>query len=89
MNVLGHAGLRAGATIPLEKKILFSLWMLAKPESFLAGGDRFGLARSVAHNTFKEVVGTLKNLKDEYIIWPNDHGSAILVRNVVDYDVLL
>ncbi|KAI4454206.1 hypothetical protein MML48_10g00011629 [Holotrichia oblita] len=38
--------------ILVEKNLLFSLWILAKPESFLAAGDRFELAKSTAYNVF-------------------------------------
>jgi len=38
------------------KKLLFTTWVLAKQESFLATGDRFGLAKSNGHYIFKSVI---------------------------------
>ncbi|KAK9720227.1 hypothetical protein QE152_g22186 [Popillia japonica] len=74
-----NTGLLPPNNIPLEKKLLFSLWILAIPESFLAAGDRFGLAKSTAHNVFKEVVGVLVALIPQYIVWPDDHAEAVRV----------
>lgn len=59
-----------GMVIPIEKKILFTLWQLAKPESFLAAGDRFGLAKSSGHTTFLECVTAINNLRNQLIAWP-------------------
>ncbi|KAB0801858.1 hypothetical protein PPYR_04044 [Photinus pyralis] len=56
---------------------LFTLWVFAKPESFLAAGDRFGLARSTAHGIFKDVVAVFVELLNRYITWPNNHDTAI------------
>ncbi|KAI4462979.1 hypothetical protein MML48_4g00000652 [Holotrichia oblita] len=39
-------------TIPVEKRLLFTIWVLAKPESFLAVGDRFGFAKSKANGVY-------------------------------------
>ncbi|KAK9688473.1 DDE superfamily endonuclease [Popillia japonica] len=78
-NVIQNTGLLAASFIPLEKKILFSLWVLAKPESFLAAGDRFGLAKSTAHVVFKEIIGVLVALIPHYIVWPNDHAEIVRV----------
>lgn len=50
---------------------MFTIWMLAKPESFLAAGDRFGLANSSGHQIFKKVINALAMLMPEYIQWPN------------------
>ncbi|KAF2894582.1 hypothetical protein ILUMI_11592 [Ignelater luminosus] len=54
-----HFRMSRETIIPLEKKVMFAVWILAKPESFLAAGDRFGLARSTAHVIFREIVGLL------------------------------
>lgn len=43
-------------TIRLEKKLLFTIWMLSKPESFLAASDRFGLSKSTGHFVFYEMI---------------------------------
>lgn len=41
--------------VDLNKKVMFTIWMLAKPESFLSVGDRFGIAKSTGHGTFSEI----------------------------------
>lgn len=57
-------------SVELQKKVLFTLWTLAKPESFLAVGDRFGLAKSSGHAVFKQIVTVLADLLPMYIYWP-------------------
>ncbi|XP_031348431.1 putative nuclease HARBI1 [Photinus pyralis] len=76
-TVIGNNQRLQNSTIPMQKKILFTLWVLAKPESFLAAGDRFGLARSTAHGIFKDVVAVFVELLNRYITWPNNHDTAI------------
>ena len=56
--------------INLSKKVMFTVWMLAKPESFLSVGDRFGIAKSTGHQIFSEITEILANLMPEYITWP-------------------
>jgi len=36
----------------LHKTILFSIWLLAKQESFLLAGDRFDFSKSTEHGIF-------------------------------------
>lgn len=50
---------------------MFSVWILAKPESFLAAGDRFDLPKSTAHCVFKEIITIIAGLLPNYITWPN------------------
>uniref|UniRef100_A0A6P7H3V0 Nuclease HARBI1 n=1 Tax=Diabrotica virgifera virgifera TaxID=50390 RepID=A0A6P7H3V0_DIAVI len=69
------------ALIPLEKKLLFTVWMLAKPECFLAAGDRFGLSKGTGHFIFKEIVAILKHLRFQLILWPNNHENSMRVFN--------
>ncbi|XP_025267840.1 protein ALP1-like [Camponotus floridanus] len=58
--------------VPFQKKLLFSIWILAKQESFLAAGDRFNLAKSTGHHIFLETISQIAELRREFIIWPND-----------------
>jgi len=62
---------------PLRKKILFTIWILAKQESYLAAGDRFGLAKSTGHNIIKDIVNILIQLMPNYIVWPNRQSCRI------------
>ncbi|XP_067211740.1 putative nuclease HARBI1 isoform X2 [Linepithema humile] len=41
-----------------SKKLLFTLWILAKQESFLATSDRFGLPKSSGYQIFKSIFET-------------------------------
>lgn len=36
-------------SIPFETKLLFTIWMVSKQESFNSVGDRFNFAPSTAH----------------------------------------
>lgn len=66
--------------IPFEKKVLFSLWVLSKQESFLAVGDRFDMAKSTAHNVFCEVISLINNLRNDVIQWPNENEQLEISR---------
>lgn len=57
--------------VSASKKLLYTLWILAKQESFLATSDRFNLAKSSGHNIFKIVINVLSNLMPRYVKWPN------------------
>lgn len=56
--------------VDIPKKLLFTIWILAKPESFLAADDRFNLAKSTEHQIFKSVTTVLAQLMPQYIQWP-------------------
>lgn len=45
--------------------------MLSKPESFLAAGDQFNLAKSTSHQVFCNIINIITNLRHDYIVWPN------------------
>ncbi|XP_039277583.1 putative nuclease HARBI1 [Nilaparvata lugens] len=59
----------ANIKIPLEKKVLFTVWMLSKPETFLAAGDRYNFSQSTAHRTFYEIVDVIAAAVDDHIKW--------------------
>lgn len=48
-----------------------TVWILAKAESFLAVGDRFGMSASSAHYCFQNIIRTMASLVGTYIKWPN------------------
>lgn len=62
---------------PLRKKILFTIWLLSKQESYLAVGDRFGFAKSTGHSIITDMVNTLTQLMPNHIIWPDRQGCRI------------
>lgn len=57
--------------VSASKKLLFTVRVLAKQESFLATSDRFNLAKSSGYNIFKIVINVLSNLMPQYVKWPN------------------
>lgn len=57
--------------------------MLSKPESFLAGGDRFNLSKSSAHEIFYTIVDLLLRLMPQYIRWPENHANTSQVGNCI------
>lgn len=67
--------------IPLEKKILFTLWVLAKQECFLAVGDRFDMAKSTAHKVFFQIIALITNVCQDVIQWPNENQRLELSRH--------
>uniref|UniRef100_A0A6P7GUG0 Nuclease HARBI1 n=1 Tax=Diabrotica virgifera virgifera TaxID=50390 RepID=A0A6P7GUG0_DIAVI len=60
-----------GEKVDFEKKVLFTIWMLSKPGSFIAAGDRFDLAKSTSHEVFISIVNLLVSVRMEYIQWPD------------------
>lgn len=66
--------------VNLSKKVMFTVWMLAKPECFLSVGDRFGIAKSTGHGIFCEVIAAIVQLLSEYIKWPNPETYDTLSR---------
>lgn len=51
---------------------MFTVWTLAKPESFLAVSDRFGLAKSSGYQIFTNVIYIVAQLMPTYVQWPNE-----------------
>jgi len=84
VNVIGRAiSGNPNYLAELRKKVMFSVWILAKPESFLAAGDRFGLPKSTGHYIFKEIITIVAGLLPNYITWPNRrrcHEEEIIFR---------
>ncbi|XP_071057067.1 uncharacterized protein [Onthophagus taurus] len=64
--------------VAFDKKMLLTIWLLAKPESFLAVGERFGVSKSAAHFVFLEIISLILHLKDQYIRWPNRQEIAAI-----------
>ncbi|XP_074101041.1 uncharacterized protein LOC141528733 [Cotesia typhae] len=64
--------------IPLQKKILLTIWILATPDSFRSVADRFGLPKSNADLIFKEIVDILSNLLPQFVRWPDANEWEII-----------
>lgn len=58
--------------VDIEKQLMLTVWILAKPDSFLAVSDRFGLPKSTTHGIFKNIVEVLAQLMPQYVQWPNE-----------------
>jgi len=63
--------------IPLNKKILFTIWLLSEPQSFLVVGDRFDIPTSTGHGIFTSIISALAELMPQYIQWPDAARRAI------------
>lgn len=63
--------------VSISKRLMFTIWVLAKPESFLSVGDRFGLSKNTGHQIFKNVVNILTQLMPQYVTWPNEAQRQI------------
>lgn len=64
--------------MPLQKKKLLTIWILATPESFRSVADRFGLCKTTTYLTFKEVVLILANLLPQFVRWPDAQECEVI-----------
>ena len=56
--------------VPVEKKVMASVWTLATPESFRSVGDRFDMAKSTLHAVFMDVCKALSAVRQQFIKMP-------------------
>lgn len=75
--------------VPLQKKILFSIWIIAKQESFLSVGDRFGFSKSTGHGIFTNIVQTLTNLMPQFVKWPENENYEAIARVCINLPVYI
>ncbi|VEN51138.1 unnamed protein product, partial [Callosobruchus maculatus] len=72
--------------VNVQKKVLLVIWMLAKPEIFLAYSDRFGLAPSTGHYIYREIINIICSMVDDFIVWPTsrqcDKNAKVLERKL-------
>lgn len=71
VGILGNILPNPDEMAPLRKKLLFTIWVLSKQESFLATGDRFNLAASTGHNIFRQIITAITSLLPQFVVWPN------------------
>ncbi|XP_030749427.1 putative nuclease HARBI1 [Sitophilus oryzae] len=83
VNVLGRIINHENDKIDFHKKVLFSIWTISKPESFLAIGDRFNFGKSTAHGVFKQIICALASLIREYVRFPqpDEYYASTVVFN--------
>lgn len=75
--------------VPLPKKILFTIWVLAKQESFLSVGDRFGFSKSTGHGIFTNIIEVLANLMPQFIKWPENVNYERISRVCINLSYLI
>ncbi|XP_071577460.1 uncharacterized protein [Temnothorax nylanderi] len=57
-------------TLDVRTQLLSILWLLATPDSFRSVSDRFGISKSMLHDSMRRVVASLNTLADRFIKWP-------------------
>ncbi|KMQ88334.1 nuclease harbi1 [Lasius niger] len=57
-------------TLDVRTQLLSVLWLLATPDSFRSVSDRFGISKSMLHDSMRRVVASLNSLADRFIKWP-------------------
>ncbi|KAK4886991.1 hypothetical protein RN001_003262 [Aquatica leii] len=69
--------------VALQKKVLFTIWVKSKQESFLATGDLFHLSKGNAHYIFKEIINILVRLAPTYIQWPEVQQQQVISEEIM------
>ncbi|KAJ8937775.1 hypothetical protein NQ318_013962 [Aromia moschata] len=64
----------------LKKKLLFTVWVLAKQESFLSVGDRFNFSKSTGHRAFMFFTRLTAGQVNNIIVWPNQQERQRISR---------
>ena len=67
--------------IPINKKVLATLWLLGNIESFRGVVDRFDLSKSSLHNIVIEVCDALMDIRPHYIVWPTENQLPQLAHD--------
>ncbi|KYN43249.1 hypothetical protein ALC56_02312, partial [Trachymyrmex septentrionalis] len=66
--IIGHAmHSNHNNPVDLRKKVMFTIWILAKQESYLSARDRFNLTKSTAHSIAKEITNILIDFLPNYV----------------------
>ncbi len=66
-----------GSLVPIEKKFLLTLWLLATPECFRSVGNLFGMNKGLAHAYFMYICRIIANNHCQYIKWPTDTAQCM------------
>ncbi|XP_018571872.1 putative nuclease HARBI1 isoform X1 [Anoplophora glabripennis] len=78
VHIVGNLFDNPNEMAPLRKKLLYTIWVLSKQESFLATGDRFNLAVSTGQAIFKQIIMALASLMPQLVIWPEENSYEAL-----------
>lgn len=60
----------------LEKKVMYTLWVLANCETLLACSERFDLDINTGNSIIEEIVFILNEMIGDYIKWPTESQST-------------
>ncbi|KAJ8937743.1 hypothetical protein NQ318_009153 [Aromia moschata] len=63
-----------------KKKLLFTVWVLAKQESFLSVGDIFNFSKSTGHRAFMFFTRLIAGQVNNIIVWPNQQERQRISR---------
>ncbi|KAK4322217.1 hypothetical protein Pmani_007015 [Petrolisthes manimaculis] len=58
-------------TVPVEKKLLATLWLLGNKKSFRSVADRFDLNKGYLHGIVLEVCAGLRAVRPQFLNWPD------------------
>lgn len=76
LNELGHLSkqdyIGGFSAVPLEKKLLLTLWYLAKGDTMISTGDRFNVVPSTVFTVNRDIIKGLKELAVKFIVWPTE-----------------
>lgn len=67
--------------VPIEKKILATLWLLSTKETFRGVAERFKLNKGFLHGICMEVCRALKQVQPHFISWPTRQEQTQIVNN--------
>lgn len=66
------------AHVSMEKKLMFTIWLLSKQETFISVGDRFNIPISSGHIIFYFIVDILSKLMPQFVKWPTEALQATI-----------
>lgn len=79
-NHLRNQGALRRMTTPLDVSLLYTLWVLANPDTFRSSGSQFGKAPSTVFHHYSAIIKALCELRDQFIKWPCAAERAIIRR---------
>lgn len=65
------------SAVPMESKLLLTLWTLGNQESFRGIGERFGINRGSAHYAFFDMCNVLSSMTSYVIKWPSIENAGL------------
>ncbi|KAJ2942724.1 hypothetical protein O0L34_g14912 [Tuta absoluta] len=71
--------------VPVRKKLLAVLWLLATPDSFRSVGERFDLSKSDLSNFFAAIVKLLNKHASKIIKWPRSEQKETIKQKFATF----